>query len=427
MKFIGVVRDFFLIPERTRHAAFAVLKYIGPGLLVTVGFIDPGNWAANVAAGSQYGYTLLWMVTLSTLMLILLQHNAAHLGIATGLCLSEVATKHLPPVVSRTILGSAVLASISTALAEVLGGAIALQMLFHLPLKIGAVLTAGLILVFIFTSSYKRIERVIIGFVSLIGFSFLIEIIFVRPDWHAAAVGWVLPQIPLGSIAIIMSVLGAVVMPHNIFLHSEIIQSREWHTKGKKTIQHRLRFEFTDTLFSMLVGFCINSAMIIVAAGVFFKNHIVVTELAQAKAMLEPMLGPAAAIIFAIALLFAGVASSITAGMAGGSIFAGIFGEPYDIKDKHSRVGVLATIIGALIVIFFIGDPFRGLVVSQIVLSVQLPYTIFLLIALTSSRKVMGVYANRLSTKIMLGAVASVVTVLNVLLLIDIIRSFTVH
>ena len=207
-------------------------KYIGPGLLVTVGFIDPGNWASNFAAGSDYGYALLWIVTLSTVMLIILQHNVAHLGIVTGLCLSEAATRYTPRWVSRPVLTTAVLASISTSLAEILGGAIALQMLFGIPVVWGAVLTTALVVIMLFTNSYKRIERAIIAFVSVIGLSFLYELFLVDIDWGLAARSWVVPSIPEGSMLIIMSVLGAVVMPHNLFLHSEVVQSHEYNKQS---------------------------------------------------------------------------------------------------------------------------------------------------------------------------------------------------
>ena len=166
-----------------RFGILEFLKYIGPGLLVTVGFIDPGNWAANMATGSFYGYELLWVVTLSTVMLIFLQHNAAHLGIATGLCLSEAATIHLKPAVSRTVLGTAVLAAISTALAEILGGAIALNMILNLPIAAGAILTALLVLWMLFANSYNSLEKLIIGFVSLIGLAFLFELSLIAIDW----------------------------------------------------------------------------------------------------------------------------------------------------------------------------------------------------------------------------------------------------
>lgn len=394
-------------------------KYIGPGLLVTVGFIDPGNWASNMAAGSDYGYKLLWMVTLSTIMLIVLQHNAAHLGIVTGNCLSESAAIHLSPVVSRTVLGTAMLAAISTALAELLGGAIALNMLFQIPLKLGAVITLLFVLVMIYTNSYKKLEKVIMGFVSLIGISFLIELLLVKVDWGNAAIHWFTPNFPSGSIPVIMSVLGAVVMPHNLYLHSEVIQSRQWNLQNEEVINRQLKYEFLDTLFSMTIGWAINSAMILVAAATFFTNGLHVSELGQAGQMLKPLLGNAASVIFALALLFSGLSSSITSGMAGGSIFSGIYKEPYDIKDTHTKTGVGITLIVAVILIFFIRDPFKGLIYSQMLLSVQLPISIFLQIYLTSSKKVMGKYANTTLSNILLWVIGLIVTGLNIALLLS--------
>lgn len=392
-------------------------KYIGPGLLVTVGFIDPGNWASNFAAGSEFGYSLLWVVTLSTVMLIILQHNVAHLGIVTGLCLSEAATRYCPKWVSRPILATAVLASISTSLAEILGGAIALQMLLDIPVVWGAVLTTLFVVVMLFSNSYKKIERAIIAFVSVIGLSFLYELFLVEIDWPQAARSWVLPDIPQGSMLIIMSVLGAVVMPHNLFLHSEVIQSHEYNKGDDTSIQKRLKYEFYDTLFSMLVGWAINSAMILLAASTFFRTGTRVEELQQAQSLLTPLLGEAAGIVFALALLMAGVSSTITSGMAAGSIFAGIFGESYHIKDIHSRVGVLLSLGIALLLIFFIDNPFYGLLVSQMVLSIQLPFTVFLQVGLTSSKRVMGIYANSRRSSFVLYAIAAVVSVLNAMLL----------
>lgn len=409
----------FFKPHPYQSKAAAFLKYLGPGLLVTVGFIDPGNWASNIAAGSQYGYTLLWMVTLSTFILIVLQHNAAHLGIVTGKCLSEATTEYFRPWIRNVVLFSSIAASISTALAEILGAAIALNMLFHLPLKIGSVLVLLVAVVLQFTNSYKKIEKIIIGFVSLIGLSFLFEICIIHTNWAAAAVGWVTPSFPNGGMLVIMSVLGAVVMPHNLFLHSEIIQSRQWNLQDESVIKKQLKYEFSDTLVSMMIGWAINSAMILMAAATFYATKTPVTDLTQAEQMLKPLLGNAASIVFAIALLFAGLSSSITAGMAGGSIFAGVFSEPYDIKDKHTKVGVLLTMIPATLIIFLIRSPFDGLIYSQMLLSVQLPITIFALVYLTSSKKVMGKYANSKLGKIILVTIGLVVTVLNIVLLIS--------
>lgn len=394
-----------------------IFKYIGPGLLVTVGFIDPGNWASNFAAGSEFGYALLWVVTLSTIMLIILQHNVAHLGIVTGLCLSEAATQYTPKWVSRPVLATAVLASISTSLAEILGGAIALEMLFHIPIVWGSILTTLFVLIMLFSNTYKRIERIIIAFVSIIGLSFLYELFLVDIDWPLAAKSWVVPSIPQGSMLIIMSVLGAVVMPHNLFLHSEVIQSHEYNKQDEAAVQKHLKYEFYDTLLSMMIGWAINSAMILLAAATFFQKGTPVEELQQAQSLLTPLLGEAAGIVFALALLMAGISSTVTSGMAAGSIFAGIFGESYHIKDIHSRVGVILSLGIALMIIFFIDNPFYGLIISQMILSMQLPFTVFLQVSLTSSKKVMGKYANSTWTKWLLYGIATIVSILNIMLL----------
>ena len=402
-----------------RLTGLDILKYIGPGLLVTVGFIDPGNWASNLAAGAGFGYRLLWMVTLSTLMLILLQHNAAHLGIATGLCISEAAAKHLPRPVSIITLSTGLLASVFTALAEILGGAIALQMLFGIPLRLGSLMVLIVVGWLLYGNSYCRLERYIIGFVSIIGLSFIFELSLVDISWKEALTGWVKPEIPQGSMLIVMSVLGAVVMPHNLFLHSEVIQSRQWNLKDETVIKHQLRYEFLDTTLAMVIGWAINSAMILLAAATFFQTGTAVNELEQAQGILKPLLGNAAAVVFAIALLFAGISSSVTAGMAGGTIFAGMFGESYDIKDRHSKIGVGTILLLAALIIQFITNPFRGLVISQMLLSIQLPITVFLQIYLTSSRKVMGNHANSLLDNLLLIICGSIVLILNVMLFIS--------
>ena len=403
------ILDKLKINHRPSAGALDLLKYIGPGLLVTVGFIDPGNWATNLAAGSEFGYALLWVVTFSSIMLIIIQHNVAHLGIVTGLCLSEATNKYMPRVLSRPILISAMLASISTSLAEVLGGAIALRMLFGMPIKVGAV------------NTYSKIERWIIMFVSIIGLSFLYELALVDVQWEAAIEGWIKPTFPENSMLIIMSVLGAVVMPHNLFLHSEVIQSREWNLEDESVIKKQLKYEFYDTLLSMVIGWAINSAMIILAAATFFKQNIAVDELDQAQQLLVPLVGNNAGIIFAGALLLAGISSTITSGIAGASIFAGLYGEAYNHKDLHSKLGVLLSFIPALLIIFVVGDPFKGLIYSQMLLSIQLPITVFTQVYLTSSKKVMGKFVNSRSTTIILVTLGALVTFLNIALLISLI------
>jgi len=405
--------------HKPRFGGLEILKYIGPGLLVTAGFIDPGNWATNIAAGSEFGYSLLWVVTLSTIMLIILQHNVAHLGIATGLCLSEAASKYTPAWVSRPSLALAMLASISTSLAVMLGAAIALKMLFGIPVPAGAIISAVFTLILLFTNSYKKIEKWIIAFVSIVGLSFIYELYLVDINWPSVAICFFKPEIPDHSIVFIMGVLGAVIMPHNLFLHSEVIQSRQWNLREEKVIRKQLKYEFADTLLSMIIGWAINCAIIMLAASTFFHNGVAVDGLEQAKSILEPLLGSSSAVIFAVALLFSGIASGITSGMAGGTIFSGVFQEPYDINDNHSRMGVLISIVLAVIIIMFVANPFLALIYSQVALSIALPFTIFIQIYLTSSKKVMGKYANGMFLKVVLFALAAVVTGLNIYLLID--------
>ncbi|HNW76400.1 MAG TPA: Nramp family divalent metal transporter [Bacteroidales bacterium] len=415
------IKDLKRRDHKPAFGGLDILKYIGPGLLVTVGFIDPGNWASNIAAGSSFGYELLWMVTLSTIMLIILQHNVAHLGIATGLCLSEALTTFVSPRVSRSLLVTALGASVSTSLAEILGAALALNMLFDIPVAAGALMAYLFVLIILLSNTYRRIEKFIIAFVSIIGLSFLYELTLVDIDWFSAGIGWVKPVIPKGSLIIVMSVLGAVVMPHNLFLHSEVIQSRRWNLEEDKVIKRQLKYEFYDTLLSMIAGWAINSAMILLATTAFFSRDLQVTGLQQAEEILRPLLGSNASVVFAVALLCSGVASAITSGMAGGTITAGWFRESYDIQDNHSRLGVIGSLTLGFLLILLIRDAYHALIISQMILSIQLPFTIFPQIYLTSSATVMGKFVNRKSTTILLLIIGGVVTFLNIRLLISLI------
>lgn len=394
-----------------------IFKFLGPGLLVTVGFIDPGNWAANIAAGSEFGYELLWVITLGTVTLIILQHNVAHLGIVTGKCLAEGVTEHFPKKIGRVILGTAVLANISVAVAELLGIAIALQMLFGIPIRVGGILGAALSLMMIFTNTYRKLEKLIVGFVSIIGFSFLFEISLVELNWNLAVRSSFIPELSSNSLLVAMGIFGAIVMPHNLFLHSEIIQSRQWNLEDKEAMKRQLKYEFFDTFFSMLIGWIINSAMILLSVACFFSKKIQVTELPQAYALLIPLLGEKAGFIFAGGLFFAGFSSSITAGMAGGTIAAGICGKEYNIKEQCTKFGILISILGGAAVIFFVENILNAMILSQALLCFQLPITIASQLYLTSSQKVMGEFKNRWSTSLTIAAMGIFVTILNIYLL----------
>ncbi|MCL2567106.1 MAG: Nramp family divalent metal transporter [Alphaproteobacteria bacterium] len=396
---------------------YTFFKYMGPGVLVAVGFIDPGNWASNLAAGSMFGYSLLWVVSVSTLMLILLQHNVAHLGIATGHCLAENAFLHLRPRYAQPLLITALLAAISTSLAEILGGAIALNMLLGIPLKLGVLCMLITVCLVTFLTDYQRLEKFIISFVAIIGFCFFYEMTLVNVDWVMAAKSATVISFPQGSMLIIVSILGAVVMPHNLFLHSEIIQTKNWFREQPKIKAKLLKYEFLDTLFSMILGWAINCTIIILAAEVFFKNNIQVDDLSQAADLLKPVLGSKAALVFAASLLCASFASSITAGVAGGIIFSAVFKKEYNEKSNYTRAGIIITHTLTCLIILFINDTLMGLLYSQMFLSMQLPFTIGLQIYLTSSKKVMGADANKLLTNVLLVSCGVFVSVLNIILL----------
>lgn len=403
------------VASKLRHAKF--LQYLGPGFIVTVGFIDPGNFATNAAGGASFGYHLLWVITLATLMLILVQHMAAHVGIQTGLCLPDAVRTHFSRRASVIYGATAFLACIATALAEVLGAAIGLQILFGMPLVTGALLSGLFVVALIWSQQYHRLEHLIIGFVSVIGFCYLVEILIVKPDWGQAAVGWVTPRLNSDSMLIAMAMLGAVVMPHNIYLHSEVIRSRDWSFENDAERERLLRYEFLDTLLAMGAGWGINSAMVLVAAAVFFKAGVQVDQLSQVAETLTPLAGPLSSLLFGIALLCSGISSSITAGMAGATVFTGYLGKDTDLKDPWFRGGVALTLVPAVLLITCGFNPMKALIISQACLSVQLPFTIIPLFLLTRSETVMGRFRNTWRENTLLVITAVVVIGLNLLLL----------
>ncbi|WP_426710455.1 Nramp family divalent metal transporter [Cetobacterium sp. SF1] len=396
---------------------WGILKYIGPGLLVTVGFIDPGNWASNIAGGSEFGYKLLWVITLGTFTLIVLQHNVAHLGIVTGKCLSESVRENISKKIGNIILYSALLANISVAFAEILGGAIAMNMIFNIPLTYGGIIVGILSLLMIFTNSYKKLEKFIVGFVSIIGFSFIYELSLVDVKWHEVVVNSFVPSLNGNNVLVAMGIFGAIVMPHNLFLHSEIIQSRQWNLEEPEVIKKQLKYEFVDILFSMGIGWVINSAMIILSVSCFFEKNIDVTELAQAHNLLGPLLGKGAGLIFALGLFFSGFSSSITAGMAGGTISSGIYKRPYNLKESYTKFGIIVSIVGGILCIIFVKNTLKALIFSQAILCFQLPLTIGAQLYLTGRKEIMGKYKNKISTNITIGIIGIIITFLNFYLL----------
>lgn len=394
-----------------------ITAYLGPGFFVTVGFIDPGNWATNIAAGSEYGYELLWVVVLSTAILILWQHMSAHLGIVTGKCLAEAVPAYQGKLAAAVFGSTAMAACAATALAEVLGAALGLNIVFHVPVRMGIVISSVFAAVVVLMQRYSTLEKTIVGFVSAIGLCYLAEVFLVGPDWAAAAAGAVIPRLNSGSILIAMGVLGAVVMPHNLYLHSEVIQNRNWQGRSEAETRKLLRYEFTDTLVAMLVGMAVNAGMIIVAAAVFHRSGTHVTDLLQASATLEPLAGKLAQLLFGVALLFSGISSLMTGALAGGTVFSGFLGKQTEIESGWFRAGLALTLAAAVAPALLVRDVFQALILSQVCLSIQLPLTLLPLFLLTTSRRVMGVYANRMFENALMAVSGLLIVALNVLLL----------
>jgi manganese transport protein len=392
------------------------LSFLGPGFLVTVGFIDPGNWATNIKGGSQFGYQLLWVITLSTLMLIIIQHMAAKLGIATGKSLAVNIRERFPAPISAFLGMTIVLACAATDVAELIGGAIGFNLLFGLPLWAGAPLTVILKVFLVVSQRYHRLETIIIGFLGIIACCYLVELVIVKPDWAAVAPAFVIPHVNRSSIYVAMAILGAVVMPHNIFLHSNVIHSRKWgiSEEDKKKL---LQYEKFDTLTAMILGWVINSAMIIVAAAVFSKNNMVITSIEQASATLRPLAGPLAGLLFAVALVFAGVGSSITSSMAEANVITGFLGKPEDPRTLLYRISVFVTAIPSFVIILLGMDTFKILILSQVVLSIQLPFTLIPLLILCRSRKVMGGFRSGTGEFVAAVIISAIVIALNIYLI----------
>ncbi len=366
-----------------------LLRYLGPGFIVTIGFIDPGNWATNIAGGSEFGYALLWVVSLSTLMLIFLQHFSAKLGIVTGRSLAANIRTRLPKPVVWIAGVTIVLACTATDLAEYLGAALGFYLLLGVPLWLGAPLTVGIVFVAILGQQYHHLERMIVVFLAIIAACYVLELFLVHPDWAAAAPKWVIPSVDGASILVALGMLGAIVMPHNIYVHSNVILSRDWDLAPVRR-RRLMNFELIDTSLAMGMGWLVNSAMIIVAAAVFFTAGVKVDSIEQASSTLEPLVGHLSQFLFGLALLVAGIASSITSSLAEANVVTGYLGKPEDPRSSAYRIGLVVTSLPAMLVIALGVDSYMALIVSQVLLSIQLPFTIIPLLWLVRSRRVMG-------------------------------------
>ena len=401
-----------------------LMAFWGPGLMVAVGYMDPGNWATDLAGGSRYGYTLLSVVLISNLFAMLLQHLAAKLGIVTGRDLAQACRDHYTRPVSLVLWFLCEVAIAACDLAEVIGSAIALNLLFGLPLAWGVVLTTLDVLVVLYfqNKGFRIIESLVAGLTVLIFGCFVYEIIVSQPDWMALAHGLVpQPQVVTnpGMLYIAIGILGATVMPHNLYLHSSIVQTRqiEQTEVGKRMA---IKFATIDSTVALFLAFFVNAAILVTAAAAFHgKGHEGVADIADAHKLLTPVLGAgAASVLFAIALLASGQNSTLTGTLAGQIVMEGFL----DLKLKPWKRRLLTRLIAvvpALVVTLLYGEKGTGqlLVLSQVILSLQLSFAVVPLVLFTGSKAKMGVFANRPVVQAIAWAVSGIIIVLNVFLL----------
>jgi len=395
---------------RTARKAFA---FFGPAFVISVGYMDPGNWATDLDGGSRFAYKLLWVLLVSNLMAILLQILSAKLGIATGRDLAQMCRERYSRPVALGLWATAETAMIATDLAEFLGSALGIHLLFGIPLLTATFITGldVLLLLAIQRWGHRGLEYVIIGMVSIVGWAYVVELFMARPVLSEIARGLFVPSIDGKSIYVAIGMLGATVMPHNIYLHSALIQTR---VKPGDAQHNRKVFKFAiaDSVVALNAAFFVNAAILIMAAAVFNRNGIEVASIETAHATLTPLLGPAAALIFAIALLASGLSSSTTGTLAGQVVMEGFL----DIRWKpwvRRIVTRVITMVPAIIAIAVGADPLKILVLSQVALSFQLPFAIIPLLQFTRDRKLMGEYVNRPLTTALAVVVTAVILGLN--------------
>ncbi len=398
------------------------LAFAGPGYLISVGYMDPGNWATDLEGGSRFGYRLLWVVLLSNLMAILLQVLCARLGLATGKDLAQSCRDYYkrPAVIALWLLCE--IAIIACDLAEVIGSAVALQLLFGLPLVYGVLLTGFDVLAIVGLTRYgfRKLEAVVLTLVGTVAVCFAIQMFLAKPDWAGVAHGLVTPTLLKGSeLYIALGILGATVMPHNLYLHSAIVQTRA-HDKSHEGVKQAINYNTFDTILALMLAFFVNGAILILAASAFHAHGIVATELGQAHKLLGPLLGGASSTVFAVALLASGQSSTITGTLAGQIVMEGFLHIRVSPWARRLITRSLAIVPAVMIVISQGAEGVEKLLVfSQVVLSMQLSFATFPLMIMTSDRKQMGAFVNTVWLKIVGYLVCVTIAALNMKLLYD--------
>ncbi len=405
------------------------LSFAGPGYLVSVGYMDPGNWATDLAGGAKFGYALIWVILLSNLMAIFLQTLCLRLGIASGRDLAQACRENYSKPVSAVLWVLCEIAIIACDLAEVIGSAVALNLLFGMPLVVGVLVTGFdvLLLLGAMHFGFRKIEAIVITLVATIAICFGLQLFLAQPEWGAVLLGTLVPTLPNHeAFYIALGILGATVMPHNLYLHTALVQTRD---VGSTIEQKRtaIRYNTIDTVVALSFAFFVNAAILVVSAAVFHRaGHFDVSELQDAHRLLAPLLGaPVAATAFAVALLASGQSSTVTGTLAGQIVMEGFLNiriRPW-LRRLITR---LLAIVPAVILISISGgkDTVALLVFSQVVLSMQLSFAIFPLLAFTSDKKLMGPFANKPWAKIVGYFICTLIAGLNGWLLVDAIGPF---
>jgi len=394
----------------------AYLAFAGPAVIASIAYMDPGNFATNIQAGARYGYTLLWVVLLANLIAMLFQALSAKLGIVTGRNLAEMCRDEFPrPMVCGMWVVSEV-AAMATDLAEFLGGAIGLSLLFHMPLFAGMVVTAivtyGILL--FESSGFRPVELIIGGLVGIIGLCYLIEMFIAPVNWGAAALHTVVPKLPDGeALLLAVGIIGATVMPHAVYLHSGLTQGRT-PVRNENERRKVLRFSNQEVILALVVAGLVNMAMVMMASSAFHAGHSDVAEIETAYYTLTPLLGAGASIVFLVSLIASGVASSAVGTMAGQMIMQGFVGFRIPIWVRR-----LVTMLPAFVVVGLGANATSALVISQVVLSIALPLPMIALLMFTRRPDIMGSFANSRLTNVAALVGTALVLVLNSILILQ--------
>lgn len=401
----------------TRWGRF--LRFLGPGFLVSVGYMDPGNWATDLEGGSRFGYQLLWVILASNLMAILLQTLCVRLGLGGGMDLAQACRSVFKRPLATMLWILAEIAMIATDVAEVIGSAVALNLLFGLNKVAGVVLTGldVLLLLGLMRFGFRKLEALVIVLVGTISVCLFINVFKSSPEWGSVASSLIPREKPSGdALRIAIGIIGATVMPHNLYLHSSIVQSRKVADDRK---HEAIRSATIDTIVSLGAAFFVNAAILILAASVFHRGGETVASLERAHELLSPSLGPAAAVLFAVALLASGQSSTITGTLAGQVVMEGFMS--WKIKPAYRRMVTrgLALIPAILIVTLTEGQDIDGLVLSQVILSLQLPFAIFPLVLIAASRSSLGEFAAPKWMTALGLAIGTVITLLNINFMAD--------